>query len=154
MDHNLRTFNNLPFSYAKKYGVFLQPDSPERPVICHKAQLPLMVYSELRRKFRGNFSTHLLNDEQFEAQLAAAYERDSSEAMQMVENLGEEIDLASIAEAVPETEDLLEQEGDAPIIRLINAVLAEAVKENASDIHIESFEKRLVIRFRVDGVLR
>ena len=41
-----------------------------------------------------------------------------------------------------------------PIIRLINALLTEAVKENASDIHIEPFENRLVVRFRVDGVLR
>ncbi|MEL7400938.1 MAG: type II secretion system ATPase GspE, partial [Pseudomonadota bacterium] len=55
---------------------------------------------------------------------------------------------------VPETEDLLEQEGDAPIIRLINALLTEAVKESASDIHVETYEKRLVVRFRVDGVLR
>jgi general secretion pathway protein E len=49
---------------------------------------------------------------------------------------------------------LLESEDDAPIIRLINALLTEAVKENASDIHIEPFENRLVVRFRVDGVLR
>jgi len=48
----------------------------------------------------------------------------------------------------------LEQEDDAPIIRLINAILGEAINENASDIHIETFEKRLVIRFRVDGILR
>ena len=78
----------------------------------------------------------------------------SSEAMQMVEGLGDELDLASLADSVTETEDLMEQEDDAPIIRLINALLTEAVKVNASDIHIETFEKRLVVRFRVDGVLR
>ena len=55
---------------------------------------------------------------------------------------------------MPESDDLLEQEDDAPIIRLINALLTEAVKENASDIHIETFEKRLVVRYRLDGVLR
>ena len=48
----------------------------------------------------------------------------------------------------------MEQEDDAPIIRLINAILSEAVKENASDIHVETFEKRLVVRFRIDGILR
>ena len=58
------------------------------------------------------------------------------------------------ASPLPEPEDLLESEDDAPIIRLINAVLTQAVKENASDIHIEPFENRLVVRFRVDGVLR
>src|SRR5439155_21965217 len=55
---------------------------------------------------------------------------------------------------LPEQADLLDSEDDAPIIRLINAVLTQAVKENASDIHIEPFEDRVVIRFRVDGVLR
>ena len=55
---------------------------------------------------------------------------------------------------LPEPSDLLESEDDAPVIRLINALLTQAVKENASDIHIEPFENRLVVRFRVDGVLR
>ncbi len=55
---------------------------------------------------------------------------------------------------LPEQADLLDSEDDAPIIRLINAVLTQAVKENASDIHVEPFENRLVVRFRVDGVLR
>ncbi|HAS13968.1 MAG TPA: type II secretion system protein GspE, partial [Idiomarina abyssalis] len=54
----------------------------------------------------------------------------------------------------PQTEDLLESEDDAPIIKLINAMLSEAIKEGASDIHIETFEKALLIRFRIDGVLR
>ena len=49
---------------------------------------------------------------------------------------------------------MLESDDEAPIIRLINALLTQAVKENASDIHIEPYENRLVIRFRVDGVLR
>ena len=61
----------------------------------------------------------------------------------MVEDLGEEMDLASLAQSVPETEDLLEQEDDAPIIRLINALLAEAIREGASDIHIETFESEI-----------
>lgn len=72
----------------------------------------------------------------------------------MVEDMGDELDLASLADSVPETEDLLEQEDDAPIIRLINALLAEAIRENASDIHIETFERELLVRFRVDGVMR
>src|SRR5690606_32633165 len=59
-----------------------------------------------------------------------------------------------VAQQLPEPSDLMESDDDAPIIRLINAVLTSAVKENASDIHIEPYENRLVIRFRVDGVLR
>jgi len=74
--------------------------------------------------------------------------------MERMGDLGDDLDLAHIAQELPEAEDLLESEDDAPIIRLINALLTEAIKENASDIHIEPFENRLVVRFRVDGVLR
>ncbi|MBL4827529.1 MAG: type II secretion system ATPase GspE [Spongiibacteraceae bacterium] len=145
---------NLPYSFAKRYGVFLQFNEGNITTLCHQRDIEPTVYAEVRRFLQQSFECERVDERNFEESLSIAYERDTSEAMQMVENLGEEIDLASIASAIPETEDLLEQEGDAPIIRLINAVLSEAVKENASDIHIETFEKRLVIRFRVDGVLR
>ena len=141
------------FSFAKRYGVFIQGGG-QVPVLCHLPEISPQTYAEVRRFLQTNFDCQQMDGREFDESLAAAYQRDSSEAMQMVEDLGDEIDLASIADAVQETEDLLEQEGDAPIIRLINAVLAEAVKEGASDIHIETFEKRLLIRFRVDGVLR
>ena len=70
-----------------------------------------------------------------------------------MEDLGSAEDFFTLAEELPETEDLLESDDDAPIIKLINAMLAEAIKEGASDIHIETFEKDLVIRFHVDGTL-
>ena len=85
--------------------------------------------------------------------LRRAYEA-GSDAMQAVEGLDDTTDLAHLAQDLPEQADLLESDDDAPIIRLINAVLTQAVKENASDIHVEPFENRLVVRFRVDGVLR
>ncbi len=66
----------------------------------------------------------------------------------------DDADLAHLAQELPEQADLLESDDDAPIIRLINAVFSQAIRENASDIHIEPFENRLVVRFRVDGVLR
>jgi len=71
-----------------------------------------------------------------------------------MEDLGNESDFFALAEELPDTEDLLDSEDDAPIIKLINAMLGEAIKEGASDIHIETFENQLVVRFRVDGVLR
>lgn len=155
MDSTPPNIVNLPFSFAKRHGVFLQiEDRESAPVLCYQSHIEPEVYAEVRRFLNTTFQSKQLQGAEFDQQLAAAYERDSSEAMQMVENLGEEMDLASLANAVQETEDLMEQEGDAPIIRLINAVLGEAVKEGASDIHIETFEKRLLIRFRVDGVLR
>jgi len=95
-----------------------------------------------------------LEDDKFELLLEASYQRDSSETQQMMEDIGNEVDLFSLADELPQTEDLLAGDDDAPIIKLINAMLSEAIKEGASDIHIETFEQELVIRFRVDGVLK
>jgi len=86
----------------------------------------------------------------FDQVLSEAYQQNLSAAMQMVEGLGDDMDLASLAERLPETEGLMKQEDDAPI----NAILSEAVKKNACDVHVETFEKRLVVRFRIDGILR
>ncbi len=107
----------------------------------------------MRRYLRRSLKLERVPDAQFDELLRQAYEA-GSDAMQAVEGLDDTTDLAHLAQELPEQADLLDSEDDAPIIRLINAVLTQAVKENASDIHVEPFENRLVIRFRVDGVLR
>lgn len=146
----------LPFAFARKFGVLLTgeqlPDG--RSVVAFKTQPSVTTLTELKRYSGKGLALRSVGEAEFEDALSNAYSRDSSAAKQMVEDMGDELDLASLAESVPETEDLLEQEDDAPIIRLINALLAEAIRENASDIHIETFEKELTVRFRVDGVMR
>ena len=143
-----------PFLFAKRHGVLIAGRENGRAVVMHRADTEPLALVELRRFIQQPLSLQLVDDEHFNNLLAGAYEQDSSEAMQMMGDLGEGVDLLSVAQQLPEPEDLLESEDDAPIIRLINALLTEAVKENASDIHIEPFENRLVVRFRVDGVLR
>ena len=113
-----------------------------------------MALAEARRFVGRSLPLRPLPAETFDQALAQAYQHDSSATMQLAEDLGGSLDLAALAEQMPETTDLMEQEDDAPIIRLINAILGEAIRENASDIHLETFEKRLVVRFRVDGILR
>jgi general secretion pathway protein E len=147
----------LPFAFARRFGVALLPEPPDTQGRLHaiyRITPTPTVLSEVRRYAGRPITLAAVSDEEFERQLGAAYARDSSQARQMVEDLGDELDLARLADSVPETEDLLDQEDDAPIIRLINALLAEAIRENASDIHIETFEKDLVVRFRIDGVMR
>ena len=90
--------------------------------------------------------------EEFDALLQESYEQGSHKAMEMVGGLDDEFDLTQVAQEL-EPSDLLESDDDAPIIRFINAVLTEAIKDNASDVHIEPYENRLGVRFRVDGVL-
>ncbi len=65
----------------------------------------------------------------------------TQESQQVAAGLEDHPDLLSLADQVPETEDLMDQEDDAPIVRLINALLSEAIRVGASDIHIEAFEK-------------
>lgn len=143
----------LPFGFAKRFGVLVE-GTQENIQLLHKEGVSATVIMEVQRFLAAPFRMQAISNDEFERRLGMAYQSDSSDAMEMVEGLGDEMDLASLADSLPETEDLLEQEGDAPIIRLINALLTEAVKDNASDIHIETYEKRLVVRFRVDGVLR
>lgn len=144
----------LPFSFAKRFGVVIEQIGEIDAMVAYKPGISPSTIVEIRRFLGMPIQFNEVNDTEFERRLSKAYENNSNEAMQMVEGLGDELDLASLADSLPETEDLMEQEDDAPIIRLINALLTEAVKLNASDIHIETFEKRLVVRFRVDGVLR
>ena len=150
----------LPFAFAKRFGVVITPQSndvledADRVLVACKSQPSLTTLAELKRFARRPLQLKMVGEDEFDELLTSTYSRDASEARQMVEDMGDEMDLASLADSVPETEDLLEKEDDAPIIRLINALLAEAIREGASDIHIETFERELVVRFRVDGVMR
>ena len=144
----------LPFAFAKRYGVLvreLAEDSAD--VVLRDGASPLAL-AEVRRHLRRHLRIERAAPEQFEALLRQVYEAGSGAAMDAMGGLEEDTDLSHLAQDIPEVSDLLESEDEAPVIRLINALLTQAVKENGSDIHIEPFENRLVIRFRVDGVLR
>lgn len=143
----------LAFSFAKRHQVLL--DTGEDPAILfHTGATDFSVFAEVRRFLGRDFKLQEIEEDKFESFLTSAFQRDSSAAKQLMEDIGNESDLFTLAEELPDTEDLLESEDDAPIIKLINAMLGEAIKEGASDIHIETFENQLVVRFRVDGVLR
>ncbi|WP_440589744.1 type II secretion system ATPase GspE [Pseudoalteromonas pernae] len=143
----------LPFAFARRFQVLLV-EKEELLVLYHAHDLVAHVLLEVRRFAGRGFKVERLAEDKFELLLEASYQRDSSETQQIMEDIGNEADLFSLAEELPQTEDLLAADDDAPIIKLINAMLGEAIKEGASDIHIETFEQDLVIRFRVDGVLK
>ena len=143
----------LSFSFAKRNQVLLETN--ETPAVLYFTEnTPFDVFAEVRRFYGEPFVPKTIPANEFESLLTSAFQRDSSAAKQLMEDLGNESDLFALAEDLPDTEDLLDSEDDAPIIKLINAMLGEAIKEGASDIHIETFESQLVVRFRVDVVLR
>lgn len=143
----------LSFGFAKRHKVIVEQQDEQFVVYCTESVKPESL-QEVRRFLGCGFAIEVQPEAKFELLLTASFQRDSSEAQQVMEDIGNEVDLYSLADEFHEAEDLLDNEDDAPIIKLINAMLSEAIKENASDIHIETFESSLKIRFRVDGVLR
>ena len=144
----------LPYHFAKRHGVLSARQVGGVVEVWSRPGVSTTVLAELRRALGRPLRVHELSTEAFDAALNRAYERGMNQAMQIVDDLGEDMDLAELTQNLPRAEDLLESEDDAPIVRLINALLTQAVREGASDIHIEPFETRSVVRFRLDGVLR
>lgn len=151
---DLLPVRRLPYAFAKRHGVLVLDEREGGLGIACRPGVRIGSWAELRRHLNSPLRPVPVSAERFERLLQDAYEGDSDGAARMMEDFGDEIDLNQVALSLPEPEDLLESADDAPIIRLINALLTEAIKENASDIHIESFENRLLVRFRVDGLLR
>ena len=144
----------LPFSFAKRHGVLIrQIADGVADTVYRTGALPLSL-AEARRYAGVPLQLTRVSADAFDAILQQSYEQGSNKAMQMAGDFDDQTDLLQVAQELPEPSDLLESDDDAPIIRFINAVLTEAVKENASDVHIEPYENRLVVRFRIDGVLQ
>ncbi len=146
----------LPFSFAKRQGIVfkIRQEKDETINAVIRNNTSIQALSEARRFASQKIKFEEVSDEDFEFTLGQVYQDNAGEAMAAMEDIGDDLDLFKLAEELPETEDLLEANDDAPIIKLINALLTEAIKENASDIHVETFENDLKVRFRVDGVLR
>ncbi len=144
---------SLPFAFAKRHGVLLGEQQAEQQEVICRAGTSLQALTELRRFLGRSVRPRQVSTEEFDRLLQRTYSEQSADAMLAIQDIDDELDLSSAAQAL-EPEDLAESQDDAPIIRLINALLTEAIKQNASDIHIEPYESKLIVRFRVDGVLR
>lgn len=144
----------LPFSFARKNGVVLVKQPDESYLLFHLAQTPMAALLEVKR-ILGDQPTRLklITAEDLEKELQVRYANSDSTSIENVDDFELE-DLESVAAQASESEDLLDSSDDAPIIRLLNAIMAEAIRSNASDIHIEPFENQLRIRFRIDGQLK
>ena len=145
---------SLPYGFVKKHDLLLSEYDENRGVIVYLDKTPSQALLEAQRVLKIPLTFKKVEEEEFNRLMQHAYEHSSGQAQQMVETLNDDLNLSDIAQHLPEPEDLLESADEAPIIRLINALLAEAIKENASDIHIEPYEDRLVVRLRIDGVLK
>ncbi len=144
----------IPYAYAKAHSVLPAAERDGRLELWVTATTPPAAVMEARRVLARDVAPRLVDAGQFEASLRAAYAESESEAASVVGEVEGKIDLGRLMQDIPEIEDLLEARDDAPIIRMLNALLSQAVREGASDIHVEPFETYSVVRYRLDGTLR
>jgi general secretion pathway protein E len=143
---------SLPFAWAQEQGVLYRRQGQQHQLL-FRTDASVQALLEARRVLPP-CALQRVDTDDFEQALLSSYQQGSDQARQMMEELGNEVDFYHLVDTLPQDDDLLDSDDGAPIIRMINAMLAEAVKEGASDIHIEPFERKLSIRFRIDGVLR
>jgi general secretion pathway protein E len=144
----------MTFAFCKRHGVLVQKISEDSAEAVYRAGALPAAIAEVRRALGIPMQLRRVDNDTFEQLLRQQFEGGTNVAQQMASGMDDETDLAHLAQDLPEPSDLLESDDQAPIIKLINAILTQAVKDNASDIHVEPFENRLVVRFRIDGVLR
>ena len=140
----------LNYAFAREGGALVRREG-DALVCVHRADADLAVLLELQRVHDG-LTWRKVEREEYDAILEALYRDNAGVAADVA--MGDEIDLASLADSAAEIDDLLDTRDDSPVIRLINALLLQAIREGASDIHVETQERRLIVRFRIDGVLR
>ncbi len=144
----------IPYAFAKENGVILLGDRGGRLLVALREAAGPLVLIEVRRYLSAPFDIEFTPQSEFDRLLADQYAIDG-DAAEMAQSIGrrEGESLDDLADTLPTAEDLLDSSDDAPAIRLINGIIADAARQGVSDIHIEPYETGLVIRMRVDGVL-
>ena len=142
----------LPYAFAKAHHLLLEDDGREAVLFCAETA-PTGAIAEVARlhdvsRFEREAAATL------DMRIAAVYSSGGSSAATVIGEVESEVDLSRMLQDLPAVEDLLEAADDAPIIRMLNALLTQAAKDGASDIHIEPYERSSSVRFRVDGTLR
>jgi general secretion pathway protein E len=144
---------DIPYAFAKAHGVVVVPTEDDRIVVALRDGADPSILVEVRRHLGGPLEVRTASTIDFDRHLDSRYAVDES-AAGLAGAIDSTDDLNALASGIPTAEDLLDSADDAPAIRLINGIIADAVRRGVSDIHIEPFETGLVVRMRVDGVLR
>ena len=142
----------LPYAFAKAHHLLLQDDGQQR-VLWTDPQTSTAALSEVLRVHPVD-ALQRATARDLASRIAAAYAGGESSAAAVVGEVESAVDLSRLMQDLPAVEDLLEAADDAPIIRMLNALLTQGVRDGASDIHIEPYERSSAVRFRVDGTLR
>ena len=145
----------LPYAFARTHQLLLEDDG-QGLTLWHAASPHPAAWSEVLRHLGADSlpQCHLLEARELAQRISSAYAHAESSAAVVASEVQEDADLTRMMQELPAVEDLLETADDAPIIRLLNALLTQAARDGASDIHIEPYERHSSVRFRIDGDLR
>ncbi|HEX4583791.1 MAG TPA: type II secretion system ATPase GspE [Burkholderiaceae bacterium] len=144
----------VPYAFARDNLILLRPLSERDAEVWIGDSTSIAAINEVMRVFPGRVRPVVVATEKLSQAISQAYAHHEGSAQQVVGDIEGEFNISRMMEDVPDVEDLLETADDAPIIRMINALLTQATRDGASDIHIEAFENTSLVRFRVDGTLR
>ena len=140
----------LPYPFAKKFGVVVTGASDSGVSIGLRTGDDVRVLAEVRRMVGRPISISAVDAAQFDRLLSAHYALEGFTAGATMEG---DDSLGLLVDNIPSAQDLLDTQDEAPIIRLINGLIAEAARQGVSDIHIEPYESALIVRMRADGLL-
>ncbi len=144
----------LPYAFARRHQLLVEQQDDGSLLLWHGHGVPPgPAWSEVQRKHRIA-SVQAIEPPQLAQRISAAYAQGESSAASVVSEVQSDADLSRMMQELPPVEDLLEAADEAPIIRMLNALLTQAARDGASDIHIEPYEHHSLVRFRVDGSLR
>jgi len=144
---------DIPYSFAKTMGILIKEIRADSVDLWVRNDTKLQALLELQRVYQRSIVPHEIPLEQFNSILTDNYAQ-SGASSAFAGDIESHQDLIKLIQELPEVDDLLEAEGDAPIIRMINAIITQALRDRASDIHIEPYKAKSIVRFRVDGALR
>ena len=145
----------LPYAFARTHQLLLEDDG-RGLTLWHAASPHPAAWSEVLRHVGADTLPlcQQLDARELAQRISSAYAHAESSAAVVASEVQEDADLTRMMQELPAVEDLLETADDAPIIRLLNALLTQAARDGASDIHIEPYERHSSVRFRIDGNLR
>jgi general secretion pathway protein E len=153
-DDKENIFSKIPVMFLKKNKIAPFKSIKNTVFVAVSDVLNIQPLDDLKMLFPGcNLEPVLATEEEISRIIQHHYDSGTSETTtEVLEDL-EDSEFEMLSGPVTETEDILDMANEAPIIRLVNTILKQAVNDRASDIHIEPYEKELIVRFRIDGIL-
>jgi general secretion pathway protein E len=149
---------SVPYAFAKANGVVVTTFAAGTAEVAVRAgsnpATQACALAELRRVLEVPIHAKRIDGGKFDDIVSTLYNAADGGAAALADDLAQDMDLSRLLQEIPRIEDLLDSQHDAPLIRLINALFTQALRDGASDIHIEPFEVRSVVRLRIDGTLR